>query len=269
MATARLAAADVNWLALIRLLRLRRQSGEDWPAIWAALIGDGTTALGRLAADAGDQPATLMALLALGLGCAGSNALAVAGRRSATGRCWVAGDPHLMLTLPSPWLAAAYRSPSYNVAGLMIPGIPLMAIGRNRHLAWGGTNLMAKSSELFDVSAVPPDAVTVRRVRLQVRWSRPHDIVLRDTHYGPIVSDVPFAGNGPAVSALRWIGHEPSDEISAMLALNRASDMAALRRAAEKIAVPGQNLVFADRSGRVGHLRAAWLPHRAPGRVAA
>jgi penicillin amidase len=269
VAVARLAAADVTWLLMLRLLRLRRRSGSGWPAIWAQLLGDGSAMPGKAAGDDADLPAAFLARLALGVGCAGSNALAVAGRRSVTGRPFLAGDPHLTLSLPSPWLAAAYRSPSYNLAGLMIPGIPLMAIGRNRHLAWGGTNLMAASSELFDVSALPQSEIGERRVRLQVRWSRPRDVVLRETRCGPIVSDAPpFAGRSEETLALRWAGHTPSDEISAVLAINRARNIAELRRAAEGLAVPGQNLVFADRDGRIGHLRAAWLPRRPASRPA-
>jgi penicillin G amidase len=142
-----------------------------------------------------------------------------------------------------------------------------MAIGRNRHLAWGGTNLMAASSELFDVSALPQSEIDVRRARLPVRWSRPRDIVLRDTRYGPIVTDAPpFAGCSHERLALRWVGHTQSDEISAVLAINRARNIAELQQAAEALAVPGQNLVFADRDGRIGHLRAAWLPRRSAGR---
>src|SRR5205085_10977187 len=48
-----------------------------------------------------------------------------------------------------------------------------------------------------------------------------------------------------------------------LMALNRARDWTEFRRAAEDVAVPGQNLVYADGEGRVGRLRAAWLPRRA------
>jgi penicillin G amidase len=259
LTVARLAAADVNWLLWARLLPHR--DDPEWPAAWARLIADGTVAVaGAAAPDAGG-----VAGLVAGSGRAGSNAVAVAGRRSASGRPWLAGDPHLALGLPSVWLAAAYRSPSYNVAGLMLPGIPVMAIGRNPYLAWGGTNLHAASSELFDVSALPPGEITERRVRLRVRWSGPREIVLRDTRYGPIVSDLPaFRGRPGETLALRWMGHAPSDEITALLAMNRARDIARFRRAAEGFAVPGQNLVVAERGGRIGRMIAAWLPRRRP-----
>jgi penicillin amidase len=257
---ARLAAADVNWLLWMRLLRLPR--GPDWPELWARLIEDGTAPLPSLASGHGIA-AEAFTRLVLGLGHAGSNALAVSGRHSTTGRPWLAGDPHLSLSLPSVWLQLAYRSPSYNVAGLMIPGIPVMAIGRNPWIAWGGTNLHALSSELFDVSQLPASEISERRVRIAVRWSRPRDIVLRDTVHGPIISDASLFGGDQRALALRWVGHQSSDELSALLAINRARDWPEFHAAAKGFAVPGQNLVYADRDGRIGHLRAAWLPRRA------
>ena len=257
----RLAAADINWLLWLRLLRLPR--GPDWPDLWARLIEHGAAPTPSLAGG-GDGSAEAFARLVLGLGRAGSNALAVSGRRSASGGAWLAGDPHLSVSLPSLWLQAAYHSPSYNCAGLMIPGIPVIAIGRNPAIAWGGTNLHAASSELFDVSGLPAAEISERQVRIAVRWSRPRAIVLRDTAHGPIISDAPLFGGGKGRTlALRWVGHQPSDEVSALLALNRARDWAEFRRALEDFAVPGQNLVYADGAGRVGRLRAAWLPRRA------
>ena len=212
----RLAAADINWLLWMRLLRLPR--GPDWSDICARLIEDGTAPLPSLASGS-DFASEGFAHLMLGLGRSGSNALAVSGKRSATGQPWLAGDPHLSLSLPSVWLQAAYRSPSYNVAGLMIPGIPAMAIGRNPWIAWGGTNLHALSSELVDLSNLPPQQIIERRVPLAVRWSRPRDIVLRDTEYGPIISDASlFGGDKGRPLALRWVGHRPTDELTALRA---------------------------------------------------
>jgi len=257
----RLAAADINWLLWMRLLRLPR--GPDWPEIWARLIEDGAAPLPSLASGQ-DMASEAFARLVLGLGRAGSNAVAVSGERSATGRPWLAGDPHLSLGLPSVWLLAGYRSPSYQLTGLMIPGIPAMAIGRNPWIAWGGTNLHAMSSELLDVSDLPASEITERRLRLAVRWSRPRELVLRDTAYGPVISDAAmFGGDKGRPLALRWIGHRPSDELSALLAINRARNWTEFRTAAEGFALPGQNFVYADRAGRIGKLRAAWLPRRA------
>ena len=103
----------------MRLLRLPR--GPDWPDIWARLIEDGTAPLPSLGSGK-DVASEGFTMLLLGLGRAGSNAVAVSARRSATGQAWLAGDPHLSLSLPSVWLQGSYRSPSYHVAGLMSSG---------------------------------------------------------------------------------------------------------------------------------------------------
>ena len=247
---ARLAAVDAMWMLWPALLPLRNR--PEWPGIWARLLAEGTIAMAGTAEERGNT------------GMRGSNALAIAASRSATGSPWLAGDAHLPLTLPSVWLAAAYRSPSYNLAGLMFPGLPAMFIGRNPHLAWGGTNLLAASSELFDVSGLPSQAIRERRVRIAVRWSRPREFVLRETAYGPIVSDLPYfpgeagGGAGAALGRASSLGRDHGAA--------RDQPRAGRGRRSEQpprgIAVPGQNLLYATASGQIGRVSAAWLPRR-------
>jgi penicillin amidase len=62
--------------------------------------------------------------------------------------------------------------------------------------------------------------------------------------------------------ALRWMGHRPSDETTAMLAANRARSWDAFRVAFHGFAVPGQNMLCADASGHVGKLMAVRVPRR-------
>jgi penicillin amidase len=251
----RLVAADVNWIVWLRLLRVAE--GSDWPQIWKRLLGEGAFEPG--AAIDSDGATRLV----LGSLRSGSNGIAIAAQRSATGSPWVAGDPHLALTAPGTWLAVAYHSPAYNLAGLMIPGIPFIAVGRNPWIAWGGTNLHAATSELFDASGLPPGETCERRVRLKVRWMGERELVLRETEHGPIISDAPVIA-GDRTIALRWVGHQPSDEMSAMLALNRARNWDSFRRAAADYAIPGQTLVYADRTRHIGRLLAVRLPRRSP-----
>jgi penicillin amidase len=258
----RLAAADVNWLIWIRFMRLR--SGKSWPELWRRLAGDGTLPVPSLTGL--DRALT-------GFTRSGSNSVVVAGGRSAHGAALIASDPHLSLVLPSLWLLAGYRSPSYHAVGLMIPGIPAIALGRNRHIAWGGTNLHAASSDFVELRDIPAAAIDERYETIRVRAGRQHRRRVRETRYGPILSDgrllTPPAKSGAAHAvALRWVGHQPSDEIGALLALNRARDWQEFRAAFDAFAVPGQTMLYADRAGRIGRALAATLPRRAPGRDA-
>lgn len=244
----RLAGADVTWIVWSRLLRTRAKLSEpEWRALWPRLLGD---AVQTPNAGVGEASAIFART--------GSNAAALAGWRSASGAGMLASDPHLSIALPNVWLACAFRSPGYNVAGLMPAGFPIVAIGRNRDLAWAGTSLHAAGSDLFDASALP---ITERRQTIRVRGGADRELVLRETALGPLVSDG-FLLRFPRPLALRWVGHLPSDEMGAMLGVMRAGTPEAFRDALGPFAIPGQNMICATRDGRVGQLIATRVPRR-------
>jgi penicillin amidase len=256
----RLAGTDVNWLVWFNLLRLRAR--PDWPQIWARLVRNGSDSVPSFAAADGIR--RLSDLLA-GISRSGSNSLAVAAQRSATGGAFLANDPHLGINLPNSWLLVGIRSPSVHAVGLMVPGLPIFAIGRNPWIAWGGTNMRAAASDLLDVAELPPDRIRERRETIRVRGWFDREIVIRESPVGPIVSDAPqFKDSAGTPLALRWTGHQVSDEIGAMLAVSRARDFTEFRDAFASFAVPGQNMVYADAEGNIGQVMAVRLPAREP-----
>jgi penicillin G amidase len=258
----RLAGSDFTWRVWIPLLRLRGRS--DWARLWGDMMTDHAMPVPSFTGGGGQGLGMLDRVLA-GLGRTGSNSFAVSGTHTSSGAALLASDPHLGVVLPNLWLAAGYRSPTYQCVGLMIPGIPVMALGRNPHIGWGGTSLHAASSELFDVDDLPDCEITERRERIRVRWWPDREIVVRETAYGPIVSDAPLLRRGVPRGgriALHWVGHLPSDEITALLAVNRARDWDAFHAALDGLSVPAQNMIYADTAGRVGQAMAARLPRR-------
>src|SRR5262249_39881343 len=176
----------------------------------------------------------------------------------------LANDPHLGIQMPNLWLIAGMKSPSYHSVDLMIPGVPIVALGRNPEIAWGGTNMRAASSDLFDVSKLPASAITPRRERIKVRWWFDRTVTVRESPLGPVISDAPVMewGEKPPF-ALRWVGHEKGDEITAMLRASRARSWTEFRSAFRTFAVSAQNMLYADRAGNIGQVMAAMLPVRA------
>ncbi len=70
----------------------------------------------------------------------GSNAWAVSGVRSASGKPMLAGDPHLQANqLPALMFEIRARVGDQIWLGATIPGLPTIAVGRNRYVAWSGT----------------------------------------------------------------------------------------------------------------------------------
>jgi penicillin amidase len=245
---ARLAGADVSWLVYGRLLRARaRLSRAEWLELWPRLVGKGMPNPEGVVAGA--------------LARVGSNAAAVAGWRSASGAPLFAADPHLSISLPNIWLAIGMKSPGLNVVGLMPTGFPVVAIGRNPHLAWGGTSLHAAATDLFDASG---ETITEERVTLRVRGVGRRAITLRRCRLGPIASDGPMFRNDQPL-AVKWVGQYPTDEMGAMLGVMRADSSAAFDAALERFGIPGQNMLHATVDGHIGHTRALTAPRRAAG----
>ena len=84
-----------------------------------------------------------------GGGALGSNNWVVDGTMTASGKPLLANDPHLGAQIPSLWYLAHLSAGDFDVIGATLPGAPAIAIGRNRFIAWGETNVMADVQDLF------------------------------------------------------------------------------------------------------------------------
>src|SRR5262249_3545167 len=85
----------------------------------------------------------------------GSNEWVVDGEHSATGSPLLANDPHLSLTLPATFHEVQLVAGSLNVIGSSLPGVPFVALGHNRLLAWGTTNNRLDVTDTFQEQIVP------------------------------------------------------------------------------------------------------------------
>lgn len=255
----RLLGVDINWMAYVSLLSMRGSPHYD--EMYRTMRSTGDSSVPSFSVP--PEEALLNEIL-VNHSRSGSNCFAVSSERSATGGAILAGDPHLGVSLPNTWLVVGCKSPSCEMVGLMFPGAPLMVIGRNRQIAWGGTNMRASTSDLYDVSGKP---LRENETKIGVRWWFDRRATLRDSDVGPVVSDAPFIEmkDGPDI-ALRWVGHEPTDELTALLEANRARDWPSFRAAFKPYGVPGMNILYADVEGNIGQLSALRLPVRHPDR---
>ncbi len=249
LAFGRLACVEVNWGRLLALIPLRDQQGfDDFAARLWAFADDGVPSYGP------ETPTDLDILLHSGR--TGSNAFAIDAQRSASGSAVLASDPHLGLNQPNIWCIVAYRTPSRAVAGLTMPGLPFVLVGRNEHIAWSGTNMQASSSILYKL----PDSwqpVSTRAETIGVRLWFSQTAIIRESAFGPVVSDAQLLQRlGDGDYALAWRGHEPSDESTAFFRASHATNWDEFRAAFASFATGGQNILYADRDGNIGQLMA-------------
>ena len=192
----------------------------------------------------------------------GSNNFAVSGALTKDGRAIVADDMHLGLRAPNIWFRARMRYPDargadgkVDIAGFTLPGLPLMIVGSNRHVAWGFTNSYVDTTDWMRVrpcakaSAKPAPCMRVveHREAILVAGSAAAQLDVEDTAWGPILH---HEANGEAL-ALRWTAQLPGSISFGIAELATAGNLDQALDVADRSGIPTQNLVVGDAAGRV------------------
>ncbi|UTH31353.1 penicillin acylase family protein [Ectopseudomonas hydrolytica] len=207
----------------------------------------------------------------------GSNAWAVAGSRTASGKPLLAGDPHIRFAVPAVWYEAHLQAPGFELYGYHQALNPVASLGHNRDFAWSLTMFQNDDVDLIAERVNPdnPDQVWYqgRWVDLQsrsetiaVKGGEPVQLTLRRSPHGPLINDALGENAGSTPIALWWAFLETDNPIlDAFYQLNRADSLDKARAAAQKIEAPGLNVVWANASGDIGWWAAARLPLRPAG----
>jgi penicillin amidase len=202
---------------------------------------------------------------------AGSNNWALSGARTAGGGALLANDMHLRLRVPNVWYRArlVVAGAGIDVCGVTLPGVPAVVAGSNGHVAWGFTNSYGDFQDLVAIERAPgnadayltadgPRAFEQDIERIEVAGAATILLPVRRTMWGPVVAR---DGNGHEL-ALAWTAHGPGTTDLGLLALERARDLDAATAILAGAAMPAQNALIADRSGRIGWVLSGRLPVR-------
>lgn len=271
-----------NWEAELLRAQMVREMGPEK----AHMFHLNTLPLeGRVTSSPVDQPVVVDDLLKeyqqasqwlnLGLGQhPGSNAWAVSGRLSATGKALLSSDPHLALRIPSIWYPIHLHCPLPNgaemdIQGVSMPGMIGVLIGRTRHTAWGCTNSYVDVQDLylesFDLEAKPRCIEEVIRVKGQADEVERVEFGLR----GPMLGARRLSEDQQSSIglSLRWSGFEYRRDTSlqGILELNFANSIAEMEQAIRGWVTPCMNIVAADDHGDQGNI-AYWLAGAVPRR---
>ena len=247
-----------------------------------------------VAANTTDNGQTLLGLLdfhkqmsdelKLGGKYVGSNAWVVAGQHSASGLPILANDPHLQIQAPSLWYVVDMKGDKLDAAGMSLVGLPMVIFGRNQHISWGGTSMMADVQDLYLEQVNPEDSgsyrvgdqwqkFTVREEQIHVKADtpaflrdplKPVTIQVRHSRHGPIISDLFKVFDQPV--ALHWTGLESGDtSYEAFFRLNYASGWQSFGDALSHHVAPTLNMLYADKSGNIGYRGMGKIPVRQKG----
>ncbi|WP_459205741.1 bifunctional acylase PvdQ [Pseudomonas sp. MLB6B] len=209
----------------------------------------------------------------------GSNAIAVGAQRSANGRGLLLANPHF------PWIGGLrfYQmhltiAGQLDVMGAALPGLPLINIGFNPHLAWTHTVDSSKHFTLYRLQLDPKDPTRY----LLDGVSRPLQrqtltVAVKDEQgrLNPVRREVYSSVFGPIVQwpgRLDWDGQHAYSLRDANLAntrvlqqwyqINRADSLGALKRSiGETQGIPWVNTLAVDAGGEALYLNQSVVPY--------
>ncbi len=207
----------------------------------------------------------------------GSNAWAIAGSRTQSGKPLLAGDPHIAYSAPAVWWEAHVEAPGISLYGHFQALSPFALLGHNPRFGW---SLTMFQNDDMDLVVEKPNPDNPNQVRVQDRWvdltsrtetiavkgQASETITLRSSPHGPIITDAYPDNYGKTPVAMWWAFlAAPNPLFDGLYALNRADTLDKGRAAASQIHAPGLNIVWANAQGDIAWWAAALLPLRPEG----
>ncbi len=191
----------------------------------------------------------------------GSNNWVVNGTRMADGNTYMANDPHRTISVPSLRYMAHLVAPGWNVIGGGEPEIPGISIGHNEYGSWGLTIFSTDVEDLY-VYELNPD--NPKQYRYNGEWAdmkvvsetinvKDKDKVKIDllyTRHGPVVY-VDSTHHKAYAIRCAWLEVGGSPYL-ASLRLGQAKNWKEFREACNYSHIPGENMIWADKTGDIG-----------------
>ncbi|MCK4560144.1 MAG: penicillin acylase family protein [Calditrichia bacterium] len=208
-----------------------------------------------------------------------SNAWAVSGRKSKSGKTLFASDPHLELSrLPQFWYVVGVHTKDGGLGaiGVTTPGIPLFAMGHNGKIAWAFTAAAIDITDEY-IERLNPDNPNEYQVGEQFKsfkkrveyikvsgWDEVDTLEIRSSRHGPVIQDGDTSGQ---VITMRWAGFDfsPSEGLAAGFQIVKSTNFTNFRKCVTSFGALDANWIYADHQGNIGYQLGTPVPIREEG----
>lgn len=167
------------------------------------------------------------------------------------------------------------NSPTVNVYGASFPGSPNVIIGFNDSIAFAFTNAERDVKDYYEIKFKDDSKqeywfngqwqkTKLRVEEIKVRGAKTVLDTVAYTVFGPVMYDKSFAtdlSKGKAI-ACRWSAHDASNEGLMWFYLDRAKNYDDYYKAIQVFQCPGQNMLFASKTGDIAVWQQAKFPAR-------
>ncbi len=218
-----------------------------------------------------------------------SNEWAVSGALTTTGLPLVANDPHLSLGTPPIWYPIHLQAGRFDVIGHSFAGLPFVALGHNRRVAWGATVNPVDVTDVFQEQVAPdshsPSGLSIvhagqrepiipipEAYRLNALDSTSDHLVPAPAgSTPPAVLIVPRRNQGPIISldlakgtalSVQYTGFGATKELQGIIGFNEAGSLDDFRGAVQFFDTGSFNFAYGDVDGNIAYLTTGEVPIR-------
>ena len=207
-----------------------------------------------------------------GLKGTGSNAIAINRSKTTTGEVFLANNAHQPLEGPVGWYEAHLISDhGWNMLGGLFPGGPTVFHGTNENLGWAHTVNYPDKIDVFQLEMHPTEKLKYkiddqwydleeRKIKLKVKVFLGLKLgVKRSAYYskyGPTVK------NDSGYFSFHLAVFDDIRATEQWYRMNKASNLKEFKQALEMTAIPGFNIVYADREDNIFYVSNGKIPLR-------
>jgi len=202
----------------------------------------------------------------------GSNAYAIAPKRSTSGNAMLVQNPHL------PWFGEFLFFESHlnlagkNMYGSTLVGFPGIAIGFNDHLGWSHTNNTIDNADTYELTLKDGGYLldgerkefeaSSKTIKIKQKDGSlvDQEIPLMKTVHGPVVNK-----SETKVLALRMVGLDSSNNFLQWWRMINSTNFEEFEDALKMAQLPFWNVMYADKVGNIFFLHNGLVPVRAEG----
>ncbi|UTW54576.1 acylase [Kordiimonas sp. SCSIO 12610] len=209
------------------------------------------------------------------LGERGSNAMAVAPKRSGDGKTRLVVNSHQPFSGPVAWYEAHLVSgEGLDIAGGTFPGSMFILHGFNRNLGWANT---VNKPDLSDIYVLTRNPENDQEYLLDGEWvpftkkTATIDVKLFGSFAFPAEREILFSKHGPVIEskhgtyAIRYAGQGEIRQFEQYYRYNKAKNLEEFKAALAMQALPSINYLYADKEGNIGFIHNGQYPDRIEG----
>lgn len=202
---------------------------------------------------------------------AGSNAWAIAPKKSKSGKSMLMFQPHPPWTDEFLFFEGHLRGAGFNFYGISLLGVPAMAMGFNENIGWGMTFNQADSMDLIELDLRGDEylingkwkKLEIREEIIEIKDGESATIKIKRSDFGFIVEEK----RGKAL-ALRLSGLDRPFFIKQFADMAKSANLKDFQTAVKQSQLPLQNIIYADKKGNIFYLFNGIIPKRPNGNFA-